>query len=809
MNDLRFSARLLGRSPVFTACAVLLLAAGIGGATLIFSAFDALLLRPLPVDKPEELVRLVQRPPRVGTASSFGHEFYEALRGRSAYFSQVFGETQADVAMVDPLPAERVRVHLSTTEYFQALGVPALYGRVLTPDDAQENGGAPPAVLSHAFWQRRFQGDPAVIGRSIRLKGHEFVIVGVMPRAFNGTAADSAPDIRVPWRARTLLIPEFDDPRLDLSARLKPEATAGQALDESRAIFAATLKPQPDGRPAFDLQYPLELDPLAQGVSILRDRYGGVLKALLASVALLQLLVCANLAGLVLARAAGRRHEMAVRLAVGASPARLVRQMLTESLLLAVLGGIGGTLFATLLAGPLMRALPPIRDLTSNLLPLTLNFGLDGRVLIFSIAVSVATLVLFGLGPAVAASRTSLDSVLRSVRSVAGGRGRQTLIALQVALCTVLLIGAGLFVRTFQRLRGTDPGFTAARVVTFTLDPTLSGYSMERANQLSRSLHARVLALPGVESAAFSMRALMRDRGVASSFRPAGEPGSSADFLNTDLHSVSHEYFDTMGIRLVAGRTFRADDDMTVQPQKTVVNEAFARRFFPGQDPIGKRFGFSREGQITQGTSEIIGVVADAKYRSLRQSILPTTYGLSPTGTVLHVKTRLAPASIVPAVRQALASLDAALPFTEVHTMEEELNASAAGERLAAILASIFGSVAAFLSAVGIYGLLAHAVAARRREIGVRMALGADAANIGALVGRWAGGAVAAGIGGGLAAALLVAPWIEATLWQVAPRDPASFGAATGVVAVVAALAAAIPLIRAIGIDPAVALRDE
>jgi predicted permease len=821
-NDLRFAVRMLARSPGFTLVAVALLAAGIGANALIFSAFDAVLWRSLPVPHAEKLVRMVQRIPRIGTTSTFHHSFYQALRSHSTTLSGVFGEAPIDVAMNQPAPAEQLRVHVTTPEFFEVLGVPPLLGRTLTEDDAKADSGTPPAVLSYGFWRRRFNGDPGAVGRTIVLHGHPFVIVGVMPHAFNGTSVDTAPDVRVPFHTLQGLWAWPDPPfnieqaQLDLGARLKSGITRAQAQAETLTIWRAAIEPYSTGQlvgrgPVDQLRTGMELDPLERGVSILRERYAGALKLLLMSVGLLLLMVCANVTGLSLTRLAGRREEIAVRLALGATRGRLVRQMLTESVLLTALGAAGGVLLAFVLTGSVARALPPLRDIGTRRLALSVDFGPDRRVLLFALAVSALAALLSGVALALTVLRTSVDSALRSARSSGGWRGRQAVVVFQIALCTLLLAGAGLLVRTFEQLHGLDAGFDRDRVVTFTADPSLSGYTAPRERALLSALTGRVREIPGVVGVALASRGVMRGRGIAMTVAPVGQQPSAADFLNTTINVVSPEYFDTMGMRLVSGRDFTSADDPEVKPERVVVNQAFVRRFFPNVDPLGQRFGAGPPLRVVELMFEIIGVVGDAKYRSMREPMIPTLYRLSHDfdSFVLHVRTGGRPESIIESVRQALAAIDPALPFVEISTLAEEVDASTAGERLTAALASIFGTVAALLTAVGLYGLLAFVVAQRRREIGIRMALGAHTVDIGVLVGRQAVAMVAGGLALGLGAAAAAAQWMRSLLYGVAPSDPGSLGAAAAFVALVAAIAIAIPVARATHIEPAAALRQD
>jgi predicted permease len=807
MTDLRYALRRLAGSPLFTLAAATLLAVGIGANAVIFSALDAILLRQLPARHPEQLVRMVQDVPRLGRRSSFAYSFYRTLGKHSTTLSTVFGEEEMQVAMGSPAPAEEVRVHLVTREFFDALNASAIVGRSLAAGDAEDTPGAPPAVLSYGFWRRRFDGDRRVVGRAIQLHGHTFSIVGVLPREFNGISIETAADIRVPLRAAPLLevnahYTPMESRWLDLGGRLKPGVTRERAQGECLALWQRSIEGRDDVRTE-----PLELDPLEHGTSILRQKFSGALRLLIASVMLLQLLVCANLAGLLLARGARHRGEMAVRLALGATRGRLARQALAESALLTLAGGAGGIALAYFAAPLLAGALPPVRDLGTTRLALSLDFAPDGRVLLYSLAVSALTALLFGMAPAVASARVSLDGLLRGARAAGGWKGRQFLLMLQVALCTLLLAGAGLLVRSFRQLRNMDPGFASAQVVTFTANPSLSGYRPEQAATLLAALLARTRQIPGVDSAAAAARGVMRGSGVKTTVARAGQRTTAADFLNASFNEVTPGYFETMGMRILAGRALTPADSAAGKLIPVVVNQTFARRFFAGESPVGLRFG-SGMGEMSE-RFEVVGVVNDARYRALREPMQPTYFqALAEGDFTLCVRARRRPESLIQPVREALRALDPALPFTEVHTLAEEVDASAAPERLTAVLASLFALIAALLAAVGLYGLLAYAVAQRQREIGIRMALGARPRAIAGLIGGQALLLVAAGVALGLAGARLAAPLAGALLYGVGPYDPASMVAAAVFVTLVAALAALIPAARASRVDPAAALRE-
>jgi predicted permease len=793
MNDLRYAIRGLRNSPGFTAVVTILLALGIGANCVIFSALDAVMLKKLAARDPRQLFRVITNLPQLGKRSYMSSKFYHALRERSTLISDAFGEIEDFAALTEPGPAEQIRVRQVTPNFFSSLGVNAAYGRVLTADDVNA------AVISYRLFERKFSGD--AIGRSIVAKGHRYSIVGVLPKNFNGISMDTGPEVRVPLSS----IPEHDASEkaaLELSIRLRPGVSAPQAAAEVNSIRKA-VEPEND-----DL---VELEPLEHGISRFRERFSNALLFLVGTVAVLLLIVCANVAGLLLARSAGRRQEIAVRLALGATRARLIRQTLTESLLLAALGGAGGLAIAFAATPLLQRAIPPQRDFSAEVTPMALDLHLDWRVLTFSVALCVAVAILFGLAPAWQSSRAGLHDALRCARGSVGWRGRQALMIFEVALCTVLLAGAGLLIRTFERLDHMDAGFDRDHVVTFTVNPELAGYSPQQIESLQREWTERVRAFPGVRSVAIAGIGLMRGSGIKTTLGVEGQRITTADFMNTSMNVVSPDYFDTVGIRLIAGRGFRPED-ASRKPAAIIVNEAFARRLFPGQDPIGKLVGSGARQEIVKGTSEVVGIVSDAKYRSLREPVPPTRYGLARNLNgrfILHVRTANRPDSIIGPVRESLRALDPALPIIETHTLAEEVSDSLWSERLVATLASAFGALAAILTAVGLYGLLAYAVAQRTREIGIRMALGARVADISRTIGGQALVMIAIGLFLGLGAALLASPAIRSLLYETPPRDALSLSFTAVFILIVGAAATAIPIARAMGIDPAIALRQE
>jgi predicted permease len=822
-QDVRFGLRMLAKNPGFTLFVAGLLALGIGSTTVIFSLFDAVFLRPLPVQKPTELVRMVQYRPKLRPFSLFPYAYYEALWDHSATLAAAFGEAgdYLDFAMSDPEPPEQISVYGVTPEFFTALGARALYGRVLLSSDARDRADMPPAVVSYEFWQRRFGGDPGVVNKqTLLINGHRFVIVGVMPRDFNGTTVDTAPDVRIPLSA-LILLGGFHKDRLNLevAGRLKSGVARSQAQAEClalwRPVMESTLRNVYKSSPqaiANELSRGMAVEPIARGVSLLRDRYGEVLKMLMVSIAVLLLIVCTNVAGLLLERAAARQQEITVRLAVGASRFRLIWQLLAENAPLAILGIIGGlaVTFVGLRLAP--RALPPIRAYPSpSLVPLSLNLAVNWRVFVFLVLVSLATTLLFSLSPALAVWRSNLEGMLRAGRSSTGMRGRQVLIVLQVSLCTFSLITASLFVHTVQQLRQVNPGFDGNHIATFTV--YANGYKSDIAAFL-KAFTERVRALPGVQSVAVSSMGVMRGVGTVVTVAPAGERSTPAEFLNTTTSTVSPEYFATMGMHILAGRGFTLRDVPHTNPAgpvATVVSEAFVRKFFPNTQPLGKLYGWAAPGEVAGGQYEIVGVVSDTKYRSLRAPVVPISYLCQTTFDrfVLNVRTRMRPEAIIAPVRKALASLDPGLPIVEAHTMAEEVEISMASERVAAELASMFGGIAALLVGVGIYGLLAFLITQRRREIGIRMALGATRDDVLKLVVGQGMNLTLMGLGIGIAGALGLTRFLSSLLYGIKPSNPLTLIAASLLLVVVALVACYLPARRATKVDPMVALRHE
>jgi putative ABC transport system permease protein len=821
-QDVRYGLRQLRRNPGFTAVVVLTLALGIGATTVIFSLFNAVFLRPLPVRHPEELVRLVTNVPKIGMVGYLRYTYYKALEARSKSFDLVFGQAGDNyhLALNDPAPAKQIVLRGVTPYFFEALGVQALYGRTLTPADGTEEPSVPPAVLSYSFWKQHFEGDPMVVrGRGLIVNGQHFVVVGVMPQNFGGLSVDSIPDMWVPLLTFPPLV-HTDIEKLDveIAARLKPSIKLATAQTECQAIwkpvmedYYARVYPKLSAQADAEMiQWGVWLEPLKHGVSILRHQYGNVFKLLMASVTLLFLIICINIAGLLLARSTARQREIGVRLAIGATCWRLARQMLTESSLLVAVGAAGGLLIAWVAMPFAVRQIPPIHDIMGWPVSVTLHAHINTTVFLFSLLLAALATLLFGLVPPLVNVRTSLDTTLRASHSSARLQGRRALIVLQTALCVVLLMAAGLFVRTFHNLAKTDPGFETSHVATFTED--LTGLNVPPG--LLDTLRARVGELPGVDSVATALIGVMRGHGMSMGLAAAGQQMTSANWLNTNVNHVSPGFFRTMGIQVLAGRGFAPADERekkTNDPEKAVVNQTLAREFFPNTDPIGKLFGSGSVGSVAKGEYQVIGVVNDSKYRSLREPIRPELFlpQKSADFFVLYVRTRTPAGAMIVPIQKTLVSIDPSLPVGLTDTLSEEIHNNISGDRETVMLASLFGIAATFLVCLGIYGLLAYSVAQRQREIGIRMALGAERSDVLSMVVVQGLKLAMIGVAIGIAGALALTRFLSSMLYGVKPTDPLTFIAVSLILIAVALVAWYIPARRAAKVDPMVALRYE
>jgi predicted permease len=799
-QDLRYAIRTLLRSPAFTVVAVLCIALGIGANTAIFTLVDAALLRMLPVADPERLVVVQSLNPR-GRGMGFSYPQFVYLREHSRAVEAMFAFGRIDLNLSTGDLTDAPAGLLVSDNYFSSLGVQPSIGRGFEPGENSV------AVISYRFWQVRFHGDPAVVGRAFVLNGQPATIIGVTPQRFFGAEVGRAPDVFVPLTWCDGLLPDshrLTQPTsfwLDVLARLRPEIPVSQAAAQMDVIYHQRISEWAQGNPGklthFLQDQRIALIPGATGKRGIADQFGTPLLILMALVSLLLLIACANVANLLLARAAARRKEIAVRLALGAGRVRVLRQFLTESLVLSVSGGIMGVLLGVWTAHALAGFL------TGRVLDITL----DARVLGFTLLTSVLTGVLFGTLPGFRATRVDLTPAFKGEASAESPNRRmsvgQLLVSGQVALSLLLLIGAGLFIRTLANLQEMDTGFRGDHVLLATLNPGLSRYSAAGTEAFYADLLQRVSALPGVRSASLADEPLLGGSYVDGlSVEGTNELGA------TSLRIVAPRFFETMGISIRLGRDF-STGDRTGSSKVAIINETIARRYFAGGNPIGKHVGISRVPDLT-----IVGVIADTKYQKLREGIPNTVYlpmyqprGLG-TKRTLHVRTFAGPASISAAVREQVHVLDKNLPV-QIRLFPELVDENLAQERLIATLSSFFGGLALLLTAMGLYGVIAYRVQRRTREIGIRMSLGARRTEVLWMVLRDCLLLAGLGIAAGVPASLWLSRLVSSQLFGVTTTDGPTILGATLLLLVVAAGAAYFPARHAARLDPMVALRYE
>jgi len=811
-QDLRYGVRMLRTHKSFTAAAVLSLALGIGANTAIFSLVDRLLVRPLPVEQPERLVAFNKGTPP-DLFDKFTYPDFADYRDLNTVFDGLVCVAETALNLSERGPAERIHGLQVSGNYFSALRVTPALGRGFLLAEERAPDAPPVAVLSYGLWQRRFGADPAVVGREITLNGRGHTVLGVAPAEFTGTIRGTAPDLYVPIK------PDSSRGKywLLLMGRLKPQVSREQAQAAMNVLGLQIAQhyPRPDGSPRREP--PLLLEDGSQGHTYLLRKLSFPLKLLMGMVALVLLIACANVANLLLVRAAARRKEMAIRMAIGAGRGRLVRQLLTESLLLAGLGGGVGLW----LAGPIGQLLasftPPVGRGYAT--PLSLAGGLDARVLVFTCCLSLLAGIVFGLAPAFGAARTGLVTALKDGANDEANQRRlsprKLLVVAQVALSFVVLIGAGLCVRSLQRLQAIDAGFDPAKVLVLSLDLGPSGYDEARGRLFYQQLVERVTALPGVESASLAQLTPLSDdplqrRTAIEGYEPPPGEQSVSFFYNV----VGPRYFETLRTPLISGRDFTPQDRASA-PQVVIINETLARRYFPNGNALGKRliFGAYRGSPIPLQHLEIVGVVTDSKYAELTEQTRPMMFlPLAQTYRPemrLHVRTAQDPAALIAAIRRETQKLDASLPVYNVRTLAGQKDRSLYNARLAATLLSVFGGLALLLASIGLYGVMAYVVGRRRREIGVRLALGAQQRDVFRLVLKEGMTLVAVGLALGLAGALTGTRLLTTFLYGVRPTDAATFISIALLLAVVALVANYLPARRAAHTDPMQALRHE
>jgi predicted permease len=814
-QDLRFATRTLARTPGFTLAAVLTLALGIGANTTLFSLVNAVLLRPpAHVAEPDRLVSVYTSDFSGPAFGSSSYPDYLDFRAQTGVFSGVAMFAPRPVAVGDGERLERTGAEVVSEDYFRVLGVRPGLGRFFVAEEGRP-GAAPAVVVSHELWRRFLGGVPDVVGRTVRVNGQPMTVVGVAPEGFRGSLRGAAFDLWIPVGAAEAA--GFGEGDLTgrgnrvafVLARLRPGVTREQAQARMDVVARGLHAQHPDvwtdlkrqGRRITLLpEREARILPQVRGPAL------GFLALLGATAGLVLLICCANVAGLMLARATGRLREMGIRLSLGAGRGRIVRQMLTESALLAGTGAAVGVLASVWATDLLARVRVP--------LPVRIGLDLspDRRVLAATVAVTLATALLFGLAPALRASRPDVVGALKGAPA-AGGRGRRftlrgALVVAQVAMSLLLLVGAALFVRTLQGAARIDPGFRAEKLLLVALAAPPGEARPEERARVAREVQLRARSVPEVVEASWAEAVPLGMQGSRRGMTVQGYQPAEGEDMELPFNVVGPRYFETMGIALLRGRGI-TDADRAGAPGVVVVNETFARRFWPGRDPLGRQVSVSGpEGPFLT----VVGVARDGRYGSLAEEPRPYAYFAAlqePWGTVLHVRTSGDPRRVLPALRREVAAAAPGWTLEDPRTMEEQVGTSLFPQRAAGRVLTLFGALALLLASVGVYGVLAQSVAQRRHEIGVRMALGARAADVLRLVLRQGLAMVAVGVAIGLPAAWAAARLLGGFLLGTSPSDPAAFLATPLLLAAVAALASWLPARRATRVDPMTALRSE
>ena len=827
LQDLKFGLRMLAKNPGFTAVAMLVLALGIGANTAIFSLLDQAILRSLPVRDPGRLVILNDGESRSGWSTSdademvYSYPHYTEVRDNIP-FDGVIARAHVPLSIASAGWSERASCDVVSGNFFPVLGVGPAIGRVLDPEDDPVPGASPVAVLSYGYWQTRFGSDPDIVGRKISLNAYPFTIVGVAPHGFAGLLRGNNVDVFVPIAMKRELTPswsglvERDIMWLNIFARLKPgfsrEQTEAALQAPYRSILEAEIQSIKNPRATFREKYMrqhISLHPAAEGINLLRQTWAKPILVLAGLVGLVLLITCANVSGLMMAKGAGRWKEVAIRLAMGAGRGSIVRQLVVESLLLSLAGGLGGLAVGNVCCRLLLYLLP--QDTAASF-----SSALDGRVLAFNLGVAVLAGLACGMIPASQASRVDPGPMLKDASPGFAGRRsltrwRSALVVGQLALSIVLVVAAGLFAVSLKNLLQKNPGFQPENVLTFSVDPELSGYSGTRDQTFLQELERRLAALPGALTvgAASSGPFTNSDRGANVTVE--GYRARPDEDLECALDAISPGFFPALKIPLLAGRDFTPADGSDA-PKVAIVNEQFARFFFPGGNPLGRHMAFGAAD--VKLNIEIVGVVRNSYHMDLREKVARFVYIPYPQDTrsgSMHYYVRTAgnPVIFTGYIRRTVTDMDANVPLNEVGTLTTQIAKSVYGDRMVAWLASVFGLAAGCLAAIGLYGLISYTVARRTSEIGLRMALGASSTAVLWMVLRKSLMLVLLGVVVGTALALASTRLVSSLLFGLDATNPLVYAAAMLLLGAVAVLASYIPARRATKIDPLVALRYE
>jgi predicted permease len=842
-RDFGYALRTLRRSRGFAVLAALTLALGIGANTAIFTLLDQVLLRLLPVKNPQQLVLLTMRGRHYGNnwgGNAISYPMYRDFQDHNEVFSGMFCRFPQPVSMTYGGQAERTQGELVSGTYFSVLGVGTVLGRAIGPEDDRVPDGHPVVMLSYDYWKQRFGGDRQIIGKTLLVNNYQMAVIGVAQPGFDGVELGTSTKIFIPVMMEKEIIigpmKLLTDRRsrwVNAFGRLKPGVTEEKAKASLQPFMHSMLEQEVKeaafrNASAYDreefLKSWIDVLPGSQGRASLRRELRTPLWVLMATTGMVLLIACANIANLLLARATGRQKEIAVRLAMGATRGRIVVQLLIETLSLSALGGALGLALAFWADKALMAVYLP-----SDSGNLKISTAPDLRILLFALAVTVATGLVFGLAPALQATRPDVGRTLKDQAGavVGGGHGRlrNALVVTQVALSLLLLIGAGLFLRSLKNLSNLGPGFSAERLVGFNIDPSLNGYTPERLNSFYQQLIENLNAIPGVKSVAVASMRIMEDNEWDSGLTAEGySPTKPDDHPQAFMNEIGPGYFATLGVPIVAGRDFRLTDNRVIKranatdafdttPTTVIINEKFAQRFFAGRSPLGMHLGFGTD-PGTHTEMEIIGVVKDIKYMNLRQEIpiqAYVPYMNSPYlgGMTIYVRTVGEPNQLITSIRAKVREMDANLPIYAMRTMETQIDNSLSRERMIASLSTVFGFVATVLAIIGLYGVMSYSVAQRTREIGIRMALGAEQRKVIGMVMREVFTLIAIGVAVGVPAALVLTRVVKSQLYGLEAHDPWTLGLATGLLAVVACAAGYVPALRASRVDPMKALRYE